>query len=176
MNMKFKPVYLFSFTLFFFLYLSSCSVNYSFTGADIPAEAKTLSVSYFKIDGKATLANPLASDIFTNRMIAIMLTQTNLDVVDKNGDLKFSGSIVGYTNTPVAAQSNTEASNRNRLTMTVKVAYENSFDPDKNFEKNFSQFADFDADENLGDVEEGLIEIISDAIAQDVFNSSLGAW
>jgi hypothetical protein len=158
------------------LMMSSCSVNYSFTGADIPAEAKTISVTYFKIDGKAALANPLTSDIFTNTLIATMLTQTNLDIVDKNGDLRFSGSIVGYTNTPVAAQSDTETSSRSRLTIIVNVQYVNTIESGKDFEKNFSQFADFDANVNLSEVEVELIEVISENIAQDIFNGSLGSW
>jgi hypothetical protein len=106
-----------------------------------------------------------------------MLTQTNLDVISENGDLQFSGNIVLYTNTPVAAQSDTESSARNRITMGVVVTYINSIEPDKSFEDRlFTQFADFDANENLTDVEIVLIEEINEAITQDIFNSSFGAW
>ncbi len=156
---------------------SSCSVNYSFTGADIPAEAKTVSIGYFGIEGKgATLANPIAPNLFTDQLTATMLTQTNLDVVNNDGDLRFEGNIVGYSTTAVAAQSDTEASSRSRLKMTVNVIYTNTIEPDKSFEKQFSQFADYDASSNLGDVEEDLLRVINDAIAQDVFNASLGSW
>lgn len=159
------------------LFVGSCSVNYSFTGADIPAEAETVSVAYFNIGRGATLAPPSTSDLFTDNMNAIMLTQTNLDVTNKDGDLQFSGYIDGYTNTPVAAQSDSETSNRNRLTITVKVNYVNTIDPDKSFEERaFSQFADFDASDNLADIETELQEEIFEAIIQDIFNSSLGSW
>jgi len=156
---------------------SSCTVNYSFTGADIPAEAETISIGYFSTKGeKATLANPIAPDLFTNRLTATMLTQTSLDVVNSNGDLRFEGNIVEYVIFAVAAQSDTEASNRSRLKVSVNVIYTNTIEPDKSFEKQFSQFADFDASENLGDVEEDLLEVINDAIVQDIFNASLGSW
>jgi hypothetical protein len=160
------------------LFMSSCTVNYSFTGADIPAEAKTVSIAYFSPKGRdATSVNPRASDLFTDRLTALMLTQTNLDVISENGDLQFSGNIVLYTNTPVAAQSDTESSARNRITMGVVVTYINSIEPDKSFEDRlFTQFADFDANENLTDVEIVLIEEINEAITQDIFNSSFGAW
>jgi hypothetical protein len=163
--------------LSFALFIASCSVSYTFTGADIPAEAKTVSVGYFNTGRGATLAPPSTSDLFTDNMNAIMLTQTNLDVISKDGDLQFTGYIDGYTNTPVAAQSNTETSNRNRLTIIVKVNYTNTIDPDKSFEeKAFSQFADFDANENLADIETELQEEIFQAIIQDIFNASLGSW
>lgn len=151
-----------------------CKVNYSFTGADIPAEAKTVSVGYFI--ATATLANPQVSQQFTNDMIAMVLTQTSLDVVDENGDLQFEGSIIGYKISPAAVQADTEAAAKNRLTMKVKVKYTNTIEPEKSFEKDFSQFADFNADDDLNDIEEGLIEIIDETLVQAIFNASLGSW
>ena len=153
---------------------SGCKVNYSFTGADIPAEAKTISVGYFI--ATATLANPAVSQQFTTDLIAMVLTQTSLDVVDDNGDLQFEGTITGYKITPAAVQSDTEAAAKNRLTMTVKVKYTNTIEPEKSFEKDFSQFADFNADDNLNDVEQVLIEIIDETLVQAIFNASLGSW
>jgi hypothetical protein len=97
-------------------------------------------------------------------------------MVNKNGDLRFEGNIVGYSNKAVAAQSDTEASDRNRLNVIVEVTYTNTIEPDKSFTKKFSQFADFDSSENLGDVEEDLLNVINQAIAQDIFNASLGSW
>lgn len=153
---------------------SGCKVNYSFTGADIPAEAKTISVGYFV--ATATLANPQVSQQFTNDMIAMVLTQTSLDVVDENGDLQFEGTITGYKISPAAVQADTEAAAKNRLTMKVKVKYTNTIEPEKSFEKEFTQFADFNADDNLNDIEEELIEIIDETLVQDIFNASLGSW
>jgi len=156
---------------------SSCSVNYSFTGADIPAEAETISIGYFSTKGpKATLTNPIEPDLFTNTLTAIMLTQTSLDVVNNDGDLRFEGHITEYVIFAVAQQSDTEASNRSRLRMSVEVTYTNTIEPDKSFVKTFSQFADFDASENLSDVEEDLLQVINEAITQDIFNASLGSW
>ena len=153
---------------------SGCKVNYSFTGADIPAEAKTISVGYFI--ATATLANPQVSQQFTNDLIAMVLTQTSLDVVDDNGDLQYEGTITGYKISPAAVQSDTEAAAKNRLTMTVKVKYTNTIEPEKSFEKDFSQFADFDADKNLNDIEEELIDFIDEILVQEIFNASLGSW
>ena len=174
--MKLLSGILFTFLITTFLFISSCSVNYSFTGADIPAEANTISIAHFTIDPKASLVNPLEGDRFTNVLIATMLTQTSLDIENKNGDLQYEGSIVAYSNLPVAMQSDTEASNRSRITITIKVKYTNTLEPDKSFERNFSNFADFDADKNLSEVEEGLYEVINETIAQDIFNASIGSW
>ena len=164
----------FSFMSLLLIIASGCKVNYTFTGADIPAEAKTVSIGYF--DATAPMASPQVSLQFTNDITAMLLTQTSLDVVDNMGDLMFEGTIVGYKITPAAVQSDTESAAKNRLTMRVKVKYTNTIDPEKSFEKEFSQFADFAADENLYDVEEDLIELIDETLVQDIFNASLGSW
>jgi hypothetical protein len=154
--------------------ISGCKVNYSFTGGEVPAEAKTVSVGDFI--STAPLASPNVSQQFTNAMSAMLLTQTRLDVVDEQGDLMFEGTIVGYKVTPVAVQSDTESAAKNRLTMRVKVKYTNTFEPEESFEKEFSQFADFAAETNLYDIESDLIDEINEILVQEIFNASLGSW
>jgi hypothetical protein len=161
--------------LFFLLIIASgCKVNYSFTGADIPADAKTVSVGDFV--STAPLAGPNVSFQFTNAMSAMLLSQTSLDVVNQMGDLMFEGTIVGYKVTAVAVQSNTETAAKNRLTIRVKVKYTNNIEPDKSFEREFSQFADFPADDNLNDIEDELMDEINEILVQEIFNASLGSW
>ena len=154
--------------------LQGCTVHYSFTGADIPANAKTVSVGYFT--ATAPLAGPLVSQQFTNDLIEMLLTQTSLDVVDDNGDIRYEGTIVGYSVKPAAVQADSETAAKNRLTMRVKLKYINTIEPEKSFEKEFSQFADFPADKNLNDVESDLITIIDQTLVQDIFNATLGSW
>ena len=50
---------------------------YSFSGASIPAEAKTISVDYFP--NHAQLVNPLLSDNLTTALRGAMTSQTTLE-------------------------------------------------------------------------------------------------
>ena len=70
------------------LLLSSCGI-YSFSGASIPAEAKTVSVQYFP--NNAQLVNPLLSNTLTNALNDIFVNQTTLQSVAQNGDLALEG-------------------------------------------------------------------------------------
>ena len=56
------------------------------------------------------------------------------------------------------------------MTITVKVTYTNSIEPDKDFEQTFSRFADFEANQTLSDVEDALILEIDEQLVQDIFN------
>ena len=73
--------------------VSSCGV-YSFTGASIPPEAKTVSVQFFV--NRAPLIEPTLSPIFTDKLSDQFTTQTNLEMVERNGDLALSGEITDY--------------------------------------------------------------------------------
>ena len=57
----------------------SCGI-YSFSGASIPAEAKTVSVEYFP--NHAQLVDPLLSDNLTTALRDAMNSQTTLDLVE----------------------------------------------------------------------------------------------
>lgn len=146
---------------------------YSFSGASIPPEAKTVSVQYFP--NQAQLINPTLSSDFTNALRDAMMNQTSLDMVEAGGDLAFEGEITDYRTTPVAITAGQTAA-LNRLTVTVNVRFVNLFDETKNFETKFSQYEDYPSDQDLNSVQESLTGTIIEALVQDVFNKALVNW
>ena len=150
-----------------------CKVNYSFTGASIAEDVKTVSVKTFQ--SYAPLANANLSQTFTEALKDRFLSQTNLDLVTREGDLQFEGSITGYSVTSVAIQGN-ETAALNRLTITVKVKFTNTKDKEANFENNFSRYLDYESSENLAGVEDELIKDINEQLTQDIFNKAVSNW
>jgi hypothetical protein len=98
-----------------------------------------------------------------------------LKLAREEGDVQYSGAIVGYDVQPVSIQAN-ETAALNRLTLTVKVTYVNTLEPKKNSESTFSRFADYESSQDLVSVEENLVEQISEQLAQDIFDRTLGNW
>jgi hypothetical protein len=43
-------------------------------------------------------------------------------------------------------------------------------------EKTFSKFADFDANQDLFSIEEGLWALINEQLTQEIYNASVGNW
>jgi hypothetical protein len=150
----------------------SCGV-YSFTGASIPTEAKTISVQY--ISNKAAIVQPSLSQVITDGLIDAFTGQTNLEITENEGDLSFSGYITKYQIKPMAIKAN-ETASQNRLTIAIKIKYNNSFDDKQNFETTFSRYRDYPSSENIVDVEDGLIEEISKELIEDVFNKAFVNW
>ena len=145
---------------------------YTFSGASIPAEAKTGSVDYFP--NHAQLVNPMLSNDFTNALRDAMTNQTTLDMVESGGDIAFEGEITDYRTMPVAITGQTAA--MNRLTITVKVRFSNRFDETKDFEQSFSHYEDYPSNQDLNAVQGGLTPVIIDALVEDIFNKALVNW
>lgn len=150
----------------------SCGV-YSFTGASIPTEAKTISVQY--ISNKAAIVQPSLSQVITDGLIDAFAGQTNLEITENEGDLSFSGYITKYQIKPMAIKAN-ETASQNRLTIAIKIKYNNSFDDKQNFETTFSRYRDYASSENIVDVEDELIKEISKELIEDVFNKAFVNW
>lgn len=155
------------------LFATACKPHYSLSGASIPPEAQTVSVQYFQ--NLANLAPPTLSQSFTEALKDKMSSQTRLSLVPKAGDLNFEGSIVGYATSPIAIQSTDQAA-MNRLTITVSVKYTCSFDEKKNFEQQFTRYADYTSSQSLSSVESELIQQIDEQLTQDIFNRALNDW
>lgn len=151
---------------------TGCGV-YSFSGASIPAEAKTISVAYFP--NHAQLINPMLSNDFTTALRDAMMNQTTLDMIDDGGDLAFEGEITDYKTMPVAITASQTAA-MNRLTITVKVRFSNRFDDSKDFEQSFSHYEDYPSDQDLNAVQESLTATIIEALVEDIFNKALVNW
>lgn len=153
--------------------LASCKPQISLSGITIPPEAKTVSIGFFT--NNTSLGAPSLSQRFTERLKDMVSQQTQLALLARNGDLQFEGYIGDYAVSPVAIQSNDQAS-KNRLTISVHVVYFNKFDPAKNFEQDFSRFADYSSDQNISSAEPALVQEIYRQICEDVFNRAFNNW
>ena len=159
-------------TLTFSLILNGCGV-YNFTGAK-PVDAKTFQVNYFQ--NNAPLVEPGIERTFTIELQEIIQNQTNLNLVSQGGELLYEGEIVDYRITPMTSTADQRAA-QNRLTISVNVSFTNRNKEDDNFEKRFSFFYDFDANQQLvGSQLTTALDVIFERITQDIFNESLAKW
>jgi Lipopolysaccharide-assembly len=156
------------------LLICGCKVNYSFSGASVSPDVKTVSIQYFK--NNASLAKATLSQSLTESLKDIFTSQTNLGIIPRDGDLNFEGEITSYIPaTPVALQSNDIAA-LSRLTITVNVRFTNAKDSKQKFETTFSRFADYSNSKSFASVEDDLIRQINEQLVQDIFNKAMINW
>ncbi|MFC2110506.1 LptE family protein [Bacteroidota bacterium] len=150
----------------------SCGI-YSFTGGNT-GNAKTIQIDYFP--NNAPLIEPGLSQTFTQSLQDLFVRQTNLSLVKTKGDLFFEGEVTNYSISPMTATADQTAA-ENRLTIVVNVRFYNSLDEKKNFEKKFTHFFDYPANDILsGSSLDAALEEIFERITQDIFNASVANW
>lgn len=156
------------------LALSGCRLSVSLTGGTIDPRAKTVYVQTFT--NNSSLVNPTLSQDFTSALKIRIQNQTPLTIINNgNGDYSLEGEITNYTITPEAIQGN-DAAAMNRLTITVRVRFTNSFDENQNFEQTFSRYANYNSSLNFTTVESTLVTEINDALTEDIFNKAFVNW
>lgn len=167
-----RKIKLLTLAFLFTIGLSSC-VSYSFTGASIPPEAKTISIQY--IDNQASFVVPTLSESLTTAIQDRFSSQTSLVLVRNNGDLQIEGFITDYSTSPQAVTSN-ETAALNRLNISVKIKFTNLIEPDKNYETTFSRYNDYPSTEDLNSIQDAQIEIINEMLVDDIFNKAVVNW
>jgi hypothetical protein len=149
----------------------SCGV-YSPYGAQTSG-AKTYSVSAFELI--TPLASASSALSLTEELRDRIQRQSTLRLVNAEGELQFAADITVWDVKPVNVQGDETAAS-NRLTVGLRLSYENTIVPDLSFERTFTRFADYTSDQDLLQIEEDLVDEIGEQLSQDVFNATLGNW
>jgi len=167
-----KKPFIFLIVSVFALIFHGCGI-YSFTGASIPPEAKTISVLYFP--NKATMVQPMLSKSITEALQDKFRSESSLSITQRNGDLAVEGEITGYDTQPIAIQGNQTAA-LNRLTITVNVRFRNRFEEKANFESSFSRYRDYPSSKSLSSAETELLPGMIEELIQDIYNKCVVNW
>lgn len=155
--------------------MSGCGVSYSFTGGSIPAEMRTVTVLTF--DNTAPIVLNTLSQTMTEGLKSRIRTQSRLSQVSSDGDGIFEGAITGYSIGPAAVEAGTDRAALNRLSITIRVSYINSVQPEDNFEQSFTRYKDFStASQPIQVQEEGLAKEIVDMLTEDIYNRAFANW
>ena len=161
-------------TILLLIILTSCTISYKFNGAAIDYNTtKTISVAEFPI--RAALEYPPLGPAFNEALKDIYTRQTRLSMVKTGGDLQVEGEITGYDLSPQAVTEDAYAS-QTRLTISVKVRYTNTKNPNLNVDQTFRAYRDFSSSQMLTQVQDELISQIVDELAELIFNATVGSW
>jgi hypothetical protein len=167
----------------FFLFSFLCSLVscYSFSGSSLDVE-KTIQINEFP--NNAPLNNPNLSQQFSTALQNRFLQRTNLKGSKDNPDILIEGEIVDYAITPTAISSPTAGATgtiqaaQNKLTISVKVHYENHTkeNKEKSFDRTFTDETSFNSDLSINDIENSQVKIVIDRIINKIFNDIAANW
>lgn len=157
--------------------ISSC---YSFTGSSLSPETKTIKINPFI--NNSPLSNATLAQQFTIDLQNRFLQRTTLKGANENPDILLEGEITGYAISPTTISAPTSAAGgviqaaQNKLTITVKVRYENKVEPDKSFDKTFSDEATFSSSLSTLEIENTQVRLVNERIINKIFNDIVANW
>jgi hypothetical protein len=152
--------------------LQGCKI-YSFTGAKVPSDIKTVQIDLFH--NRAGNGPALLSQTFTDRLKNKFIVEANLQQASFNGDLHLKGYISEFVYTNQAPTAGVSSS-LTRLTITVYVEFENNKDEKDRWQKTFHSFAEVPSTENIFTVENRMIDEIIRQLVDNIFLEALVKW
>lgn len=136
-------------------------------------EADTFSVELF--EEQAPNAPVGYGATYTDFLKDYMISRTKLDLKNSDADIEIFGKITYFNTSPVSVQTD-ELAALNRLNVTISVTVINNVNEQQSFESNFSQFSDFDANQDLSSVQDELLDDINGKLSQDIINRLTSNW
>ncbi|TDM00259.1 MAG: hypothetical protein C4K58_03275 [Flavobacteriaceae bacterium] len=149
---------------------------YSFTGSSLSPETKTIKIDYF--DYTAALYNATFSQEFTEALQDRFRQRTTLNLSNTTADIELTGEVSQYRIdfATVTGNNNDFSASQNRLTIEVKVKYNNALEPEKNFYKTYTKSGEFEQGQAIVDVEKTLHAQISELLIEEIFNDIVAQW
>ena len=146
---------------------------YSFTGSSVPSHLKTVAIPL--VDDQSGFGEPGLREKFTTELIDLFNRDNSLQVADKStADAILGGSIVTITDAPAVVTEGETVSKR-RITMTVRFAFQDMKLRKKVWEKNLSNWGDYESGGGLSQRQTGVDEAMR-KIAEDVLLETVSGW
>jgi len=151
--------------------LAGCA--YSFTGASVPPHLKTVAIPL--VDDQSGLGEPGLREKFTTELIQLFTADNSLEVSDRGtSDSILEGTVLSVSDAP-AVVTQGEQVTRRRVTVTVRFAFQDMKQRKKLWDKNFSNWGDYDSGGGLSQRQAGLQEALK-KITEDVLLETVSGW
>lgn len=160
--------------IFIFLLAFILACRYSFTGASVPPHLRTIAVPLF--DDRSGFGQASIREELTNRIIEKFIDDNTLRIADKDvADSILEGVILQITDRPVAVGAG-EVVNRRRVSITVRVVFRDMVKRRKVWERNFTNWGEYEPTMNIERRREEAIKFAIDKLAEDILLSTVSNW
>lgn len=172
------------FTLALYGILLLCNVGctfYNFKGNTLSEDVKTIQIKDFI--NTAALMNPTLAQQFTIDINNRFLQRTTLKGTTESPHILIEGEITDYTISPTTISSPVGTTTggqiqaaQNKLTITVRIHYENSIEPEKGFDRTYTDESVFSSDLDINAIEASQVKIVNERIINKIFNDIIADW
>lgn len=132
----------------------------------------------------AALVNPTLAQQFSIDIQNRFLQRTTLKGTKENPDILIEGEITDYSITPTTISSPVDAPGgniqaaQNKLTISVKVHYENNVpnEKEKSFDRVYTDEVVFSSALDINAIEASQVKLVNERIINKIFNDIVANW
>jgi hypothetical protein len=171
--MKKKITYSFCLILFFHSSLFLLGCTYSFKGGSVPPHLKTIAIPI--AEDQSAYGDPALRDSFTKQLVDLFTNDNTLQLTDRNAaDSMLEGVITDVKDAPLVIQGGEQVAQR-RITVTVRMTYQDLKLHKKIWEKSFSSWGDYPSGGGLTQRNEGT-KVAVKKLTEDILNETVAGW
>jgi hypothetical protein len=146
---------------------------YSFTGASVPSHLQTLAIPL--VDDQSGFGEPNLRETFTTTLINAFTSDNTLRIADRGAaDAVLEGVLLPIKDGPLVVTEG-ERVTTNRITVSVRMVFQDLKLKKKVWEKTFSNTGDYDPGGGFTARENGLAEAIR-KITEDIVLDTVSGW
>jgi hypothetical protein len=157
----------------FLILLVSYFGCYSFTGSSVPVHLKTIAIPLF--DDQSGSGEPGLRENITNKLVDKFRQDHSLEIADRaSADCSLEGTILSMADQPQVVTAG-ETVTKRRLTISVKVIYQDMKLKKKIWEKQFSGWSDYRLG---GDItqRDSCISAANEKLTDDILLNTVSGW
>lgn len=153
--------------------ISWAGCAYSFTGSSVPPHLKTIAIPLF--DDQSGFGQPNLREDFTNKLISLFQQDNSLEISEKtHADCILEGVIAVVRDDPSVVAGG-EAVTKRRVTITVKASFQDMKLKKKVWEKELSNWGDYEIVSGPAQRQTGIDEAIR-KLAEDIVIETVSGW
>ena len=157
---------------FFLLSILIAGCTYSFKGGSVPANLKTIAIPI--VEDQSGYGDPTLRDTFTQKLVERFVNDNSLQMTDRNtADSILEGVVVDVRDTPELQGS--EQVTLRRITVTVRMVFQDMKLRKKIWEKNFSNWGNYPSGGSFTQRNEGVQNAV-EKLTEDILNDTVAGW
>ncbi len=152
-------------------FLAGCT--YSFKGGSVPPHLKTIAIPV--VEDQSAYGDPALRDAFTKKLVEQFTNDNTLLLTDRNtADSMLEGVVTDVKDAPLVLQGGEQVAQR-RITVTVRMTFQDLKLRKKLWEKSFSNWGDYASGGGLTQRNDGVTEAIR-KLTEDILNETVAGW
>jgi hypothetical protein len=154
----------------------SAGCPYSFTGASVPSHLKTIAIPL--ADDQSGFGEPGLREQLTTELTNLFVSDNSMEVADRSkADALLTGTILTVTDAPSVVQGGAQQAqvSKRRITVSVKYVFQDMKLHRTVWEKNFSNWGDYDSGGGISQRQAGLADALK-KVTEDVLLEAVSGW